>query len=57
MVLSEEYYRLIPQMENLIADLDRLQLPIVAVYVDLALRPLEEIIAGDGADFTPKSDM
>jgi hypothetical protein len=33
-------------MEALLAELDRLQLPLVALHVDFALRKLEEVIAG-----------
>lgn len=47
MVLNEDYNKLVPQMENLLAELDRLQLPMVAVHIDLALRRLEEVISGN----------
>jgi len=47
MVLNEDYSKLVPQFENLLAELDRLQLPMVAVHLDLALRRLEEIISGN----------
>ena len=46
MKLHDDYSALVPRMEELLAELDRLQLPLVAVHVDLALRRLEEAIAG-----------
>jgi hypothetical protein len=42
MVVDQEFQELKIRLEALLADLDRLQLPIVAVHVDLALRRLEE---------------
>lgn len=49
MVLHDDYRALVPRMEDLLAELDRLQLPLIAVHVDLALRRLEEVIAGSGS--------
>jgi hypothetical protein len=46
MVLHEDYGALIPRMEELLAELDRLQLPLIAVHVDLALSNLKELVAG-----------
>ena len=42
--LLDEYRTLLPHMEQLLSELDRLHLGTVAVHVDLALRKLEEII-------------
>lgn len=42
--LLDEYRTLLPHMEQLLSELDRLHLGAVAVHVDLALRKLEEII-------------
>lgn len=42
--LLDEYRTLLPRMEQLLLELDRLHLGTVAVHVDLALRKLEEII-------------
>lgn len=42
MIGSEELKDLTNRFENLLADLDRLNLPTVAVHIDLALRRLEE---------------
>jgi hypothetical protein len=50
MVLNEEYRELVPRMEELLVDLDRLQLTTVAAHVDLGLRRLETIIAGKSSD-------
>jgi Tfp pilus assembly ATPase PilU len=55
MVLNEDYGALIRRMEELLAELDRLQLPYIAVHVDLAMRNLEELIAGSTA--SEKSDQ
>lgn len=46
MILNDEYRKLVPRMEELLVDLDRLQLTMVAVHIDLGLRRLEAIIAG-----------
>jgi hypothetical protein len=46
MVLHKDYGALIPRMEELLAELDRLQLPMIAVHVDLALSNLKELVAG-----------
>lgn len=46
MLLHDDYHALVPRMEGLLAELDRLQLPLIAVHVDLALRRLEETLAG-----------
>lgn len=50
MVLNEEYRELVPRMEELLADLDRLQLTTVAAHVDLGLRRLEALIAGNSSN-------
>lgn len=54
MVLNEEYRELVPRMEELLVDLDRLQLTTVAAHVDLALRRLESIIAGNSSNTDDK---
>lgn len=46
MVLNDDYSKLVPQFENLLAELDRLNLPMIAVHLDLALRRLEDVISG-----------
>jgi hypothetical protein len=51
MDINEEYSDLRVRFESLLSDLDRLQLPFVAVHVDLALRRLESHLAGIGAEF------
>ncbi len=59
MNINEEYNDLVMRLESLLGDLDRLELPFVAVYVDLALRRLEghlaaketEIATDQGFDF------
>jgi hypothetical protein len=43
MALLKEYRSLISRMEKLLTDLDRLELPSVAVHVDHAARRLEKI--------------
>jgi hypothetical protein len=48
MVLHEDYGALVPRMEELLAELDRLQLPLIAVHVDLALANLKELVEGSG---------
>lgn len=50
MKLHDDYNALVPRMDELLAELDRLQLPLVAAHVDLALRRLEETIAGKSVD-------
>jgi hypothetical protein len=42
MIGSDDLSDLVSRFEMLLADLDRLNLPVVAVHVDLALRLLEE---------------
>lgn len=54
MVLNEEHRELVPRMEELLVDLDRLQLTTVAAHVDLALRRLESIIAGNSSNTDDK---
>ncbi len=44
MEMQEEYEDLRARFEILLSDLDRLQLPFVAVHVDLALRRLEDYL-------------
>jgi hypothetical protein len=44
MVHVDEYRAVVAQMEEVLAELDRLQLGTVAVHVDLALRTLEDVI-------------
>jgi hypothetical protein len=46
MITDDDYNALVTQMEALLTELDRLQLPLIAVHVDLALRRLEEVSAG-----------
>lgn len=46
MILHEDYGALVQRMREILSELDRLQLPMVAVHVDLALDRLEKIIAG-----------
>jgi hypothetical protein len=46
MVLHEDYKALIPRMEELLAELDRLKLSMIAVHVDLALSHLKELVEG-----------
>jgi adenylosuccinate lyase len=46
MITDDDHIALVSQMEALLTELDRLQLPLVAVHVDFALRRLEEVIAG-----------
>lgn len=41
---NDEYLSLVPRFESLLADLDRLNFPTIAVHVDLALRLFEEKI-------------
>lgn len=48
MVLHEDYGALIPRMEELLDELDRLQLPLIAVHVDLALANLKAVVEGLG---------
>lgn len=50
MVLNDEYRELVPRIEDLLVDLDRLQLHTVATHVDLGLRRLEAIIAGEASN-------
>jgi hypothetical protein len=45
MGLDNDSNALVTRMEELLADLDRLKLSMVAVHVDLALVRLKEIIA------------
>jgi hypothetical protein len=42
---SEHLNELEKQLAGVLAELDQLQLPTVAVHVDLALRRLEDVIA------------
>lgn len=51
MDINEEYSDLRARFESLLSDLDRLQLPFVAVHVDLALRRLEAHLAGRETEF------
>ena len=44
MILIDEYRALVPQLEKLLAELDRLNLGSVAVHIDLGLRRLEELM-------------
>jgi hypothetical protein len=46
MTTNDDYNALVLRIEALLTELDRLQLPLVAAHVDLALRRLEEVIAG-----------
>lgn len=48
MVLHEDYGALVPRMEELLTELDRLQLPMIAVHVDMGLARLKELVAGSG---------
>jgi hypothetical protein len=54
MVLHEDYEALVPRMESLLEELDRLELSIVAVHVDFALQRLQEVITGIVADDNTK---
>lgn len=45
MAQVDEYRAVASRMQTLLDELDRLQLATVAVYVDLALHRLEDIIA------------
>jgi hypothetical protein len=56
MILHDDYNALVPRMEALLAELDRLQLPLVAVHVDFALRRLEEVIAGTASNTEPNQN-
>lgn len=47
MVLYDEYRAVARRMQVLLEELDRLQLAIVAVHVDLALNRLDDIIASE----------
>lgn len=40
------------QLAGVLAELDQLQLPTVAVHVDLALRRLEDVIAASASAFS-----
>lgn len=50
MPIKDDLYVLVTQLEGLLAELDRLELPSVAVHIDLALRRLEDIIRIGAAD-------
>lgn len=50
MVLNDEYRELVPRIEELLVDLDRLQLHTVAAHIDLGLRRLETIISSKSSD-------
>lgn len=52
MDINEEYSDLRTRFESLLSDLDRLQLPFVAVHVDLALRRLEGHLSGRETEFS-----
>lgn len=52
MVFHEDYGSLISRMEELLVELDRLQLPMIAVHVDLALSQLKQFTLGS-ADCEP----
>lgn len=43
MPIPKPYDVIASQLESILAELDRLQLPVVAVHIDLALRRLEEV--------------
>jgi len=45
--LNQEYCELLMRMERILTELDQLGLGTVAVHIDLAMRRLEAIIAGD----------
>jgi hypothetical protein len=45
MILHEDYSALVERMRDILSELDRLQLPIVAVHVDMAISLLETFIA------------
>ena len=47
MVLADDHDTLILKMEELLTDLDRLQLHIVAVHIDVALARLKEIMVSE----------
>lgn len=49
MPMKEHLCVLVTQLESLLAELDRLELPTVAVHIDLALRRLEDVIGADSA--------
>jgi hypothetical protein len=49
---NENYHALVSQLESLLAELDRHELPMVAVHVDLALRRLEEVIGDSSSSAT-----
>jgi hypothetical protein len=49
MILHEDYRALVPRMEEILTELDRLQLGMIAVHVDLALVHLKELVAGSAA--------
>lgn len=53
MVLHEDYGSLISRMEELLVELDGLQLPMIAVHVDLALSQLKQITMGSDAANNP----
>jgi hypothetical protein len=49
---SEHLNELEKQLAGVLAELDQLQLPTVAVHVDLALRRLEDVIAASATGGT-----
>jgi hypothetical protein len=46
MIVHDDYRALVPRLKEILSELDRLQLSLVAVHVDLAICRLEEVIAG-----------
>lgn len=49
---SEDLNKLERQLAGVLTELDQLQLPTVAVHVDLALRRLEDVIAASATAFS-----
>lgn len=45
MAVRKEYDQLVPRFQILLDDLDRLELPLIAVLVDQAFHRLQDIIA------------